>query len=248
MPEINETPHSAGNRHMRYERPPEVETEIALLPAGTGSDFCTAVAGAEALETIVHGIRRLVRAGVADDAGVLTDVLIDRAAPILERIARRHFRDSPEDQKDARQEAAEQIIREIADTSPKEEFWEVNFISMVSRACSDAADRIRRQRERERPFRRIEEIDWDEERNYPDTTFTGDEFDPFHRDLIISEALTVLDGNVRRAAYLRLHGMKEESKTDEPTIARVLGVSGRMVRTYLKQAEDRLTEWSKLHT
>jgi hypothetical protein len=57
-----------------YERLPEVEEEISALPKGVGVDFRVAAAQASAPETVVHGIRRLRRAG--DNEGV--NALLER--------------------------------------------------------------------------------------------------------------------------------------------------------------------------
>jgi DNA-directed RNA polymerase specialized sigma24 family protein len=60
----------------------------------------------------------------------------------------------------------------------------------------------------------------------------------------LPEALAQLDGDVRRALYLKLQGFKEGSKdTGEITISRLLGVSDRTVRTYLRTGEQRIREW-----
>lgn len=231
---------------VRYRRP-ALEAELSTLPIGTGLDFRVAVTTAQESETIVHGIRRLLRAGDHMGTQPLTELLIDKATPILDFMVRRQFPQSFDDQEDARQEATIQLWREIADTSAKEEFWEINFKAMLGRAVSDAATKIRRRRAREQPFHRDEDGGGvDGESTLADGRFTGDEQDPFYRDMITEEALAVLDGNVRTTAYLLLRGMKEHSTNPEEwTVARVLGVSDRTVRTYLRQAVQRITEWSQ---
>jgi len=241
---------SGDARLVRYQRREDVEDEVTALPGGTGIAFWGAVASAQEPETIVYGIRRLTRAG--DDAGAqrLTDLLIDKVKPTLERLARRQaqirFNGSLEDRDDIMQAATIQLWHEVKDTSLKEEFWEVNCTAALQRACSDAAVKLRDQREHERLFHRSDDGTWAEELMQPDEAFTGDEFDPFHREMILEEALSFLTGNVRRAAYLRLQGMKEHSKDQvEVTIASVLEVSDRTVRTYLRQAEEQLTAWSR---
>lgn len=235
---------TAGVGLIRYTRRPEVEAEIAALPGGVGTDFRVAVAGATALETVVHTIRRLRRAG--DDAGTLalTDVLIKKATPALERAARRQFPQSLDDQQDVMQLAAIQLWREVADTSPKEEFWEVNFAGMLVRACSDAARKIRGQREHERPFRRSEDGAWDEELLQPDPKFSDRDDRAFLSGALLAGGLDQLEGDVRRAVYLKMKGLRIDSKDpNAPTIARTLGVSGRTVQTYLRQGEDTLRRW-----
>ena len=70
--------------------------------------------------------------------------------------------------------------------------------------------------------------------------------DPHELDtsFFLPEALAQLDGDVRRAVYLKLQGFKEGSKdTAEVTISRLLGVSDRTVRTYLRTGERVIREW-----
>lgn len=225
-------------------RRPEVEAEISALPMGTGVNFQVAVAQADAPETLVHGIRRLRRAGDNEGAHALVDVLIELATPLLERAARRQFPHSEDDRQDALQLVALQLWREVIDTSPQEEFWEINFKHMIVRASSDAAGKIRRQREHERPFHRSDDGTWDEELLHPDPAF-GDSADHSFLDGVVwSEALAQLDGNVQRAIYLKAKGMKIASKNPhEQTISAVLGVTDRTVRNYLREGEDILRRW-----
>jgi RNA polymerase sigma factor (sigma-70 family) len=218
-----------------YQRRLEVETEIAALPEGTDAEFHAAVARATALETIVHGVRRAKRA--SDDAGAaaLAELLIDRMAPILASEAWRLCPRSEADRKDVVQAATEKIWHKIFDLSPQQECWEVHFRRMVKFACSDAADDLRKQRVHEEPFERSEDGSWDEETNVEDR---DEDVNPEQRVISESlelEALSHLDGNVRRAFYL-----KYRHDLTEKMIASVLGVSDRTVRTYLRRAEQTL--------
>jgi len=222
-----------------YERLPEVEAEISALPTGAGIEFRVAVAQACAPETVVHGIRRLRRAGDNEGTNTLLDVLVELATPLLERAARRQFPHSEDDRQEAMQRAAVQLWQEVIDTSPKEAFWEVNFKRMVVLACSDAARSIRDQRKKERPFRRSDDGTYDEELLHPDPAFVDRDDHAFLDEVVWGEAFAQLHGNVRRAVYLKARGLKIESQNpNEPTIASVLGVTGRTVRNYLREGEE----------
>jgi DNA-directed RNA polymerase specialized sigma24 family protein len=223
-----------------YQRRPEVEAEIRALPDPADPTFLAVVQAAQAPETVVYAIRALLRVGVRSRADALADGLIGRAAPHLARAARAQFPRSESDQDDLMQMATVQMWREVFDTGSRQEFWEVFFRRMVVLTCSDAADRLRAQRAHERPFRRgvSDEGDtWSEEDMLAD---------PHEADtsLFLPEALAQLDGDVRRAVYLKLLGFKEGSKdAEEVTISRLLGVSDRTVRTYLRRGEQTIRDW-----
>jgi DNA-directed RNA polymerase specialized sigma24 family protein len=223
-----------------YRRKPEVEAEIASLADAGDAAFYSAVEQAQADETLVYGIRKLLRCGRADEAKQLAQVLLARATPLIAWASGSQFPESQADRKDTMQMAGFQLWREVYDLSPKEEFWEVNFTRMVFRACSDAADSIRGPRANERQFHRGidgEGDEWDEEDSVPALDVTAS-------DLLVPEALAQLDGDVRRAMYLHLQGFKEKSKNpSEPTISTILGVSDRTVRKYLREGEDRIRAW-----
>ncbi len=223
-----------------YQRRPDVEAEIRALPAPASPAFGGAAQAAQAPETVVYAIRALLRAGDRARADALAEGLIDRAAPYLARAARSQFPRSEADQDDLMQMATVQMWREVFDTGSRQEFWEVFFRRMVVLTCSDAADRLRAQRAHERPFRRgvsDEGDNWSEEDMLADPHEVG-------TDLFLPEALAQLDGDVRRAVYLKLLGFKEGSKdAGEQTISRLLGVSDRTIRTYLRRGEQTIREW-----
>ena len=62
-----------------------------------------------------------------------------------------------------------------------------------------------------------------------------------------AEALTTLAEHERLAVYLKyIEGLPEESDDPErPSVAKILGVTGRTVRNYLRRAEQKLREWNK---
>ena len=224
-----------------YRRLPAVEAEIAASPAPSVSGFRAKAEGMKAPETLVHAVRQLLRAGNTNEARVLAEVLAERAAPIFTRAAgNRLFTGQSADIDDVAQGGLERFWRAIHDLSPQQEFWEVNFQAMVIRACKDAAQAYRARYQNERQFARGSDDDgqaWDEESNLADPQ-------PLDDTLLVPEALDQLEGNVRRAIYLDSQGFKAASKNpDEITISRLLGVSGRTVRTYLREGEATLRAW-----
>jgi DNA-directed RNA polymerase specialized sigma24 family protein len=62
-----------------------------------------------------------------------------------------------------------------------------------------------------------------------------------------SAALSVLNDVERQSVYLKyIEGLPEESEDPERlTIAKILGVTGRSVRNYLRRAEKKLWEWEQ---
>jgi DNA-directed RNA polymerase specialized sigma24 family protein len=233
------TPSGGYGLRRNYRRRADVEAEIVALPPADHAGLLGALRRAVALETLVHGIRRLLAAGRHADAEVVANLLIERAAPLITRIAYSQVV-AAGDRDDLTQNALMQMWQEVCDRAPQHEFWEVHFAHMARVACLDAADRLRRQRQHERPFKRglSDEGDpWSEEDTLPDLAAP-------EPALLVPEALAQLDGNVRRALYLKTLGFKERSKdTNEPTISSILGVSDRTVRNYLRAAEEILRPW-----
>lgn len=224
----------------RYTRLPAVEAEIAALPSVSDSGFRAMAKAAKAPETVVHALRLLRRADDEHGADELAALLVEWAAKLIATEAVGQFPSSPADRADVMQAASTQLWCEVLDTAPRQEFWEVHFHRMVVLTCSDAARTIRKQRERERPFTRGENDEgefFDEEANVPDD-------EAMDTELFVPEALEQLEGDVRRAVYLRSLGYKQHSKnSNEPTIASILGVSDRTVRTDLTKAKAILRPW-----
>jgi RNA polymerase sigma factor (sigma-70 family) len=233
------TPPGGYGLRRSYQRRAEVEAEIVALPPADHAGLPAALRHAAALETLVHGIRRLLAAGRGAEAQTVADVLIERAAPLVTRIAYSQVV-AVSDHDDLVQNALVQMWQEVFNLGPQHEFWEVHFAHMVRMACLDAADRLRRQRAHERPFKRgvsAEGDPWSEEDTLPDP----EALEPV---LDVPEAMAQLDGNIRRALYLKVLGFKERSKDkNEPTISSILGVSDRTVRNYLRAAEEILRPW-----
>lgn len=227
----------------RYRRPP-AEAEIRALPDGVDSAFRLALADAVELETLVHGIRRLCRAGDEEAVQAMVGILLDLMAPRVASSARREFPRNVEDWEDLVQEVSHRIVEKVLDTTDKEWFWEANFGVATARLCTSLARPIRNRREHERQFDRH---DGDGE-PIEDTLVDPRAVDPgdFVVDkLATDEVLRCLDGNVRRAVYLKAEGFKTGSgDPDEVTIASILGVTSRTVRNYLAQARDTLSDYS----
>src|SRR4051812_20807008 len=88
MEQQTTTPPSGGyGLHRSYRRRAEVEAEIVALPPPDHAGLPAALRRAAAFETLVHGIRRLLAAGRLAEAEAAANLLIERAAPLLARIA-----------------------------------------------------------------------------------------------------------------------------------------------------------------
>lgn len=224
-----------------YRRLPEVEDEIAALPSPSAHNFGARATAAQAPEVLVHGVRQLLRNGNDAEARALAEVLAERAGPMFTRAARKRlFSRQSADIDDVAQGGLERFWQAIYDLTPRQEFWEVNFQGMVVRACESTAKAHRARYQTERQFARGVDANgqaWDEQSNLADPQ-------PIDDKLLTSEALDQLEGNVRRAIYLKSLGFKAASKDpSEVAISKLLGVSDRMVRTYLREGETILRAW-----
>lgn len=224
-----------------YQRRPEVEAEISTLPEASTPPFLAIVEQAQHPETFVFAIRQLQRAGYETHAKELAERLLERTHRRLMRIAASQFPTSQTDQDEAAQMAAWQMYQEVLNTSPKEEFWEVFFTRMLYLACSDAADKIRAQREHEQQFDRGVDDDgnlWSDEDCLADPQPVD-----FDANVVLSELLAPLEGDVRRAMYLHAKGYKaKSSRPNESSISSLLGITDRTVRTYLRNGEKTIRE------
>ncbi len=227
-----------------YVRRPHVEAEIVALPDVAAPDFMQVAARAEAIETLVHAIRRLVRAGNAVGVKELGTVLAGRVQRLVADTAMARFPGRPDDRHELSAALTERLWREVIDPSPRTEFWEVHFRSALIRASFTLA-------KRQTPPEGVQHLsigrDEDDQRGRGtvDEPAGAEDWDP---ELLLAEALSQLEGKVRMAAFLKLKDLKEQSNDpQEATIASVMGVSDRMVRNYLAAARATLEPWLRAH-
>ena len=191
----------------------------------------------------MHAIRRLLRAGDAVNAKALGAELVTRVDGLLARTALAQFPNQADDRQELLSALAERLWREVTDTTPRTEFWEVHLHECLIRAARTLAERMR-------PPEGVRHVSVgrgeDDERGQDavdEPAAAGEDWDA---GLLLAEVFGHLEGRVRLAAYLKYKGLKEKS-TDpqEATIASVLGVSDRMVRNYLTAARTALEPWRR---
>jgi len=186
------------------------------------------------LEALVAAARALAKAGFDAEAWGVVEILIRRVAPRTYRHLAVWGIAGGRDQEDVTRDIVHMTIECVLSTSPQSEFWECRFWT-----CFD-----RRVRSLLRDFshRRLGDTPWDDAaEQLPDVGAGAVDW----TDNIAARALLDrLPEPIRTAFYLKHYaGYKEESAAPEPTIATMLGVSGRSVRNYLRKAEQLLSEW-----
>lgn len=226
-----------------YTRLPDVEAEIASLPPVDDEAFQQAVEHAKAVETVVHAIRRRLRAGDAVGAKALGPLLVAKCAHTIVRAAWARLPESANNRRDLEQDLLERVLRKVYDTSPAAEFWEVFFHSAVIRAAYSLV----------KPMLlpegvHLESIDVSEhedDRHTVDEPRAADDVaGDADREMVMEEALQQLEGDIRLTVFLKLKGLKESSNDpSQPTIAGILNVTDRTVRNHLKKAKAILGPW-----
>ena len=194
-------------------------------------------------EVLVYFLRAYRRAGDEAGAWQIAERLTERVAGHVRRHIER-WRLGPDDADDCARDLFAALFAAVFDDEPAGEFWEVRFWVCLDRrlwnllekrqAAADLAETGRGAAEEDGapdgPLLRV-----------PDPKL-GPE-----RVAELGEALALLTENERLAVYLcRVEGWPEESDDPlRPSAARVLGVTGRSVRNYLKRAENKLRSWEQ---
>ena len=222
-----------------YTRYAAVEAAIRALPPATDPALLPALFATDVPEVLVHGVRRLLRAGQPAAARQMAERLIPLVSPLLARLAAA-APVRPADRDDLVQLTLTKMWHAILDVTPPHEFWEVHFAATLRRTAADVGDALRRAHRHERPF--LSGADpaggWnDEQARLPDPA-------PRESDLFVAQALAHLPADLRRAVWLQQRGFKTVSvDPQEPTISSLLGVSERTVRKYLAAAYALLRTW-----
>lgn len=197
-------------------------------------------------ETLVYFLREYARRGDEETAWKIAEALIERTAAHVQRKLAR-WRLSPEDADDCTRDLFTAVCESLFDAGQSAEFWEVRFWVCLDRrlwnliekrqaaadnelSAADEREGVDGEKEEERLLTRI-----------ADTAPTPDVLAEY------KEALTLLTDNERTALYLcYIEGLPEESEDpNKPSAARVLGVTGRSVRNYLRRAKDKLKAWEQ---
>lgn len=194
-------------------------------------------------ETLVYGLREYAARGDMDTAWAIAETLTAR---VTRHIARQlaKWRLSPEDADDCTRDLFAALYDALFDTSEAAEFWEVRFWVCLDRRLwnliekrQGAADAVLSESG--------ESADGDE----LESRLLRIADDGARPDVLLERqaALALLTDNERMAVYLKcIEGLPEESDDPERvTVAKLLGVTGRSVRNYLRRAEAKLIGWQQ---
>lgn len=239
-----------------YTREAEVEAEIrslCALPERARRARLTRNAAAgdpDRLreETLVYFVREYDRRGDAETAWRIAETLIERTAGhVARKLAR--WRLTSEDEDDCARDLYTAMCDALFSREAAAEFWEVRFWVCLDRRLWNLI-------EKRQAVRDLERRPGDAASEDADGDSIGDEGTVFGRiadsgaspDTLLEhkEALALLTENERMAVYLCfVEGLPEESDDPERlSAAKVIGVTGRSVRNYLRRAEAKLRTWA----
>lgn len=197
-------------------------------------------------ETLVYFIRECAAHGDDDTAWHLAEMLVERVSAHVQRKLAR-WRLTPEDADDCVRDLFAALWDAVFDRSQTAEFWEVRFWVCLDRRLWNLIEK--RQAVADTELSPGDQADDGAEERDADALFarmadTGPTPEAMAER---SEALALLNENERLAVYLvYIEGLPEESEDpSKPSAAKVLGVTGRSVRNYLRRAKDKLMAWDQ---
>ncbi|MDR3706686.1 MAG: RNA polymerase sigma factor [Capsulimonadaceae bacterium] len=248
---ISTTVPSPAPRAGGYVMEPEVAEQVARLARLPRTRLVPAVVEASAgdapigEETLVHFVRRCRRDGDDTGASELLRLLTKRVSGRLARQMRiwrlAHPPDLAEDVVD---EVLTDLYDQLLSDDPAAGFWEIRFWVCFNRRALNVLKRRRRELDQ---IVADEGDDWDDEREPRpvDIDRHAVHLDQPETHAVIDDALVRLPQPLRTAFLLKhWSGYPEEPGVDgAPSIASMMGVSGRTVRNYLARAAKHLAEW-----
>lgn len=197
-------------------------------------------------ETVVYFIRECAAHGDDDTAWKLAEMLVERVSAHVQRKLAR-WRLTLEDAEDCVRDLFAALWDAVFDRSQTAEFWEVRFWVCLDRRLWNLIEKRQAVADTElSPGDQTE--DGGEERDADALFARMSDTGPTPEAMAErSEALALLNENERLAVYLvYIEGLPEESEDpDKPSAAKVLGVTGRSVRNYLRRAKDKLMAWDQ---
>jgi DNA-directed RNA polymerase specialized sigma24 family protein len=197
-------------------------------------------------ETVVYFIRECAAHGDDETAWKLAEMLVERVSAHVQRKLAR-WRLTPEDADDCVRDLFAALWDAVFDRSQTAEFWEVRFWVCLDRRLWNLIEK--RQAVADTELSPGDQTDDGVEERDADALFarmadTGPSPEAMAER---AEALALLNENERLAVYLvYIEGLPEESEDPaKPSAAKVLGVTGRSVRNYLRRAKDKLMTWEQ---
>ena len=245
----------------RYVREVVVERQIAgliALPVATVLEAARAGEGEPESrvreEALVAICRHLSANGDNDGAWKIALVIAGRVKYKIAQSLRFWRLDRPESvAQDAVEEIMSGMYSAIFDTSPKSAFWEIRFWVAFDRRVLDTIRTMRIERDRTVELVIAGDDDGDDAVPVIDGLIDGavsgvGSLDDPLTSALVAEALAALPQHVRTAYVLRVAAnMPIDSLKDNQrmTISKVLGVSSRSVRGYLRRAERAVEDWRR---
>lgn len=189
----------------------------------------------------MYALREFAARGDDEAAWEIAQILTERiGGHVARQIAR--WRLSSEDADDCVRDLFAVLFDALFDRSAAAEFWEVRFWVCVDRRLWNLVEKRQATADA-----LTEDTDRNDEGDALESRLQRIADDAAGPEELAQRqaALAILTENERLAVYLKVvEGLVEESDDpDRMTIARMLGVSGRSVRNYLRRAETKLEEW-----
>lgn len=195
-------------------------------------------------ETLVHFLRRARQAGDEPGASTIARAIARRVSGRLARMTCVWRLGEPADlAEDVIDEILTDLYDQLFNCDDSQKFWEIRFWVCFNRRAINVL--LRRRAE-------LDQIDadegdaaseeWERPRELP---AAPNRIDQPETRALINDALSRLPEN-QRTAFLLKHwsGFQEEASADgAPSIAVMMGVSGRTVRNYLAKASRALASW-----
>ena len=238
-----------------YHREPEAEAQIHALSILSEKSRARQLSGSQETdwtdarrpreETLVYFLREYAGRGDREMAWQIAEALTDRVAGHVQRKLAR-WRLTAEDAEDCARDLFAALCTAVFDRGEAGEFWEVRFWVCLDRRLWNLVEK------------RQAVIDSEWSPGDQDRGAEEEAADQIFTRLIdkgagpealaeYKEALTVLNENERTALYLvYIEGLPEESEDPERlSAAKVLGVTGRSVRNYLRRAKEKISVWEQ---
>lgn len=195
-------------------------------------------------ETLVYLLREYAARGDEDQAWRLAERLVERVSGHIARQLAK-WRLPVEDADDVTRDLFAILFEALFSREAAAEFWEVRFWVCLDRRLWNLVEKRQAALDSRAAELSLEATGGEEGEarvnRVPDRAPGPEALAQY------GEAIGQLAERERLAVYLKyIEGLPEESEDPErQTIAKILGVTGRSVRNYLRRAEQKLREWNE---
>ena len=194
-------------------------------------------------ETLVYALRECAIRGDEEMAWQLAELLTERVSGHIARQLAK-WRLPQEDADDVTRDLFALVFDALFSQEATGEFWEVRFWVCLDRRLWNLIEK----RQAGLDVQLTESAETETSEGGESSLLRIAESGPGPEALAeYGEALTALAEHERLAVYLKyIEGLPEESDDPErQSVAKILGVTGRTVRNYLRRAEQKLREWNE---